>query len=246
MCYTLSRTWWILIFEMWFGWRLSRTKRNISPKLYLVKLSLTWRDVVLTCIAPWVQRKKPWQNWSLRYMLHVEYNVKGTSQNPGTWRKFLEICDARWWMKSTSWVHKNGLFAVQICVYFGWSLSWTKCDISPKPVFQVVHEPMRWQQHDEVWFLRYVLCEVCRTRRRQKRDECWFLTTFQIRRDLRWPIVWHTSVILLNLAVSLSVGSICICILQSYTSSAYSRAADCLRSSQQWSTVSFDLAQPWS
>jgi len=39
-------------------------------------------------------------------------------------------------------------------------------------VFQVVHEPTSWQQHDEVWFLRYVLCEVCRTRRRQKRDEC--------------------------------------------------------------------------
>jgi len=53
-------------------------------------------------------------------------------------------------------------------------------------------------------------------------------------RSFAWAIVWHTSGILLNLA--LPVGYIRICILQ-YTSSTYSMAADCLRSSQRWSIV---------
>jgi len=46
-------------------------------------------------------------NCSLRYMLHVDCNVKGTSQNPGTWQIFLEICDTRWWVKTTIWIPRK-------------------------------------------------------------------------------------------------------------------------------------------
>ena len=72
-------------------------KHNISQKPYLVKSSLTWRDLVLRCM----------QNCSLRYTLHVDYGVKGTSQNPGTWQNILEICDTRWWVKTTIWVPRK-------------------------------------------------------------------------------------------------------------------------------------------
>jgi len=45
-------------------------------------------------------------------MLHVDYNVKGTSQNPGTWQNFLEIRDARWWWRLKSECAKSWWFVV--------------------------------------------------------------------------------------------------------------------------------------
>jgi len=46
-------------------------------------------------------------------MVYVDYNVKGTSQNPATWHNFLQICDARWWWKLRSKFAKGWLLVVR-------------------------------------------------------------------------------------------------------------------------------------
>jgi len=147
-CDACTTTWWILVFEIseLFGWSVSRTKCNIFQKPYSVKSSLTWYDLVLRCM----------QNCSLGYTTHVDYNVKGTSQNPGTWQNFLETCDACWWVKSKSTIH--------ICNM------WEVCN----PCFASVFRVMPAQQLDGYWLLRYVYSfgEVCHGRNATHLKNC--------------------------------------------------------------------------
>ena len=159
-----AKGWWlvVVVFEMWFRWSLLRTKCNASQKPYLVELWFTCWDTVLRCIVPWVQRKKCKKPkkvclWDIFCMLWME-RISKTSM----WRIFyLEICDARWWVKSKSMIDVRKIWDVSHpCFVF-------ICRVTPP------------QQLDGFWFLRYVysLDEVCCRRN---------ATYLKIRTSHRW------------------------------------------------------------
>jgi len=96
-----TATWRVLVFQIWFGWSLSRTKRNIPQKPYLVRHlhnNLTWFLRYGFCeVCRTTHRQKHdemlvfemWFRWSLS-----------------------EIRDTHWWVNLLSESTKSGLFAV--------------------------------------------------------------------------------------------------------------------------------------
>jgi len=85
-----AKSWLFVVRGFWdVVWLKSvANEMQLSQNLYLVKLSFTWRDVVLRIIVPRPQhknRKKLCQNWSLRYICTLcEEHISKTNM----WRNF--------------------------------------------------------------------------------------------------------------------------------------------------------------
>ena len=69
--------------------------------------TMAWRGFEMHCTLSTVQLLKNWQNWFLRYMLYLDYMWREHISKTRHMTKFvLEICDIRWWVKSTIWVRE--------------------------------------------------------------------------------------------------------------------------------------------